>query len=1322
AYEKTDSNTTEEQTVLNEANNMVALYGDVTGFSASFVLVVTFEEMPPDPTNDDTDEWNEALQRRVTIGYLEETFPISSARPDTEIGNTNRPGVWFFTLGQLPEVTENPEQKCLDWYYSNLPNRNSYNAISRLIPTCPCSYTLAFFSNEWIPEDNNGELPKCFVIAPFHGQWGKRCCYTPRLSYERNRPEAGSFLLHHPWVNEAQNYENDVLPKQYCCEQSDLCALYYDVRPTDTCQRFIVIIIAIGRGDPHINTLDGKTFPFNAIGEFTLIKIDLPAQKFDLQARTCQARSSSGDPVAASIFCGFVARGNGSEKFQVELNNNRSGMVIYANDQDLTLTYEQEGNLFNRTIGGLVLRRSNNTIRATFQEGVSINITVEFQLLTIEVGVKETLEGFTGLLGDQNGNPEDDFIFPNGTTLPGNTTERDLLAYGKSWALTSQTSLFRYQAGYNTDSYTNDSFVPIFLSEVNQTLITQAETTCGSSADVGCIFDFIATGDTDLALGTKQASDAAALVKSTAENRSPELDGPARINVTVSNQTTFTLNASDVEDKQQPTYNIISQPAAGFSFDNDTQTGTWTPVNNDTSKIEIAVTDSQGAQSPSLKIEIVLCSGCNRRGTCDFETFRTQVGDEYYKLAVCECEPYYEGDDCENDFDACADEPCPVGTTCTDFTIDKHIAAGADSPGYNCSSCPNGYTYNETVLNCYDIDECAVGNCSHTCTNTVGSFSCGCNLGYRLSPPVTGTDCNDIDECADGTNDCAQTCTNTVGSFTCDCYPGFTLDPNGRTCTKDAATDPCASLTNNCEYACQNHSGVAVCQCPNSYTLADNNYNCTDVDECSQNVCSQLCNNTDGGFVCSCYTGYSLDADQVSCSECTGNTYGVNCNETCECRGRGTCDKVKGCQCNSGWTGTTCSDDVNECVTLAAPCPSGQICSNTNGSYTCSCPTGYRKINITTCEDIDECAAPTLNNCKQVCTNTVGSYTCSCNTGYTYDSATNTCQDIDECATQLSQCEQLCVNYPGSANCECRSGFLLNDDRKTCAKERDPCAVLSDSKNCSYGCEISQSGVATCYCPSGYELAVDEVTCVDINECTNNATNQCSQQCDNAPGSYICSCSIGYRLDNSQRNCTGCDAYHWGEDCANDCNCSPLGTDYCDSVTSCVCKEGWLGTTCELDRDECSSNPCPANAACTDTAGSYRCDCNAGYARNATANTCDDVNECDDSPCDQTCTNSVGSYVCSCSSGFNSVGDSCVAQTECVSSTCEQNCRVVGGTEKCICNAGYTVNATDSSICDDIDECQNNPCINGTCNNTPGAFTCTCANGTYLLGDYLTCA
>ena len=34
-----------------------------------------------------------------------------------------------------------------------------------------------------------------------------------------------------------------------------------------------------------------------------------------------------------------------------------------------------------------------------------------------------------------------------------------------------------------------------------------------------------------------------------------------------------------------------------------------------------------------------------------------------------------------------------------------------------------------------DIDECAVGidSCAHTCTNTVGSYTCSCRSGYRLA-------------------------------------------------------------------------------------------------------------------------------------------------------------------------------------------------------------------------------------------------------------------------------------------------------------------------------------------------------------------------------------------------------------------------------------------------------------------------------------------------------------------------------------------------------------------------------------------------------------
>ena len=99
--------------------------------------------------------------------------------------------------------------------------------------------------------------------------------------------------------------------------------------------------------------------------------------------------------------------------------------------------------------------------------------------------------------------------------------------------------------------------------------------------------------------------------------------------------------------------------------------------------------------------------------------------------------------------------------------------------------------------------------------------------------------------------------------------------------------------------------------------------------------------------------------------------------------------------------------------------------------------------------DINECTMRT-DNCEQNCTNTVGSYNCSCNAGFSLNSNGRNCTgisvheyicivnftilhtDIDECATNNGGCSQNCSNNVGTFNCSCNTGYTLFSDGITC--------------------------------------------------------------------------------------------------------------------------------------------------------------------------------------------------------------------------------------------------------------------------------------------------
>uniref|UniRef100_A0A3B4AB58 Adhesion G protein-coupled receptor L4 n=1 Tax=Periophthalmus magnuspinnatus TaxID=409849 RepID=A0A3B4AB58_9GOBI len=104
------------------------------------------------------------------------------------------------------------------------------------------------------------------------------------------------------------------------------------------------------------------------------------------------------------------------------------------------------------------------------------------------------------------------------------------------------------------------------------------------------------------------------------------------------------------------------------------------------------------------------------------------------------------------------------------------------------------------------------------------------------------------------------------------------------------------------------------------------------------------------------------------------------------------------CFCNSGYTGDGtkfCIDD-NECQNVTNICGDLGKCTNTEGSYYCTCVRGYKSTGPahflpndgTHCTDIDECSSGQICGPNSLCHNTNGSFYCTCQRDYIPTSGT----------------------------------------------------------------------------------------------------------------------------------------------------------------------------------------------------------------------------------------------------------------------------------------------------------------------------------------------
>ena len=95
---------------------------------------------------------------------------------------------------------------------------------------------------------------------------------------------------------------------------------------------------------------------------------------------------------------------------------------------------------------------------------------------------------------------------------------------------------------------------------------------------------------------------------------------------------------------------------------------------------------------------------------------------------------------------------------------------------------------------------------------------------------------------------------------------------------------------------------------------------------------------------------FSLTTLDLSLSAgCPDGTFGNGCAHICNCPGQHvqSCDREDGtCHCKTGWEGSFCDDDVDECASdNLHNCSNSarSVCQNTDGGFTCACKDGFRK-------------------------------------------------------------------------------------------------------------------------------------------------------------------------------------------------------------------------------------------------------------------------------------------------------------------------------------------------------------------------------------------
>ncbi|XP_025771167.1 latent-transforming growth factor beta-binding protein 3 [Puma concolor] len=448
------------------------------------------------------------------------------------------------------------------------------------------------------------------------------------------------------------------------------------------------------------------------------------------------------------------------------------------------------------------------------------------------------------------------------------------------------------------------------------------------------------------------------------------------------------------------------------------------------------------------------------------------------------------------------------------------------------------------------------------------------------------------------------------------------------------------------------------------------------------------------------------------------------------------------------------------------------------GEVGADCPQGYKRLNSTHCQDINECAMPGM--CRHGdCLNNPGSYRCVCPPGHSLGPSRTQC--IADKPEEKSLCFRLV-----SPEHQCQHPLTTRLTRQLCC-----CSVGKAWGARCQRCPADGTAAFKEICPAGkgYHILTSHQTLTiqgesdfslflhpdgppkpqqhpespsrapppeDAEEERGVSTDSPVMEEQSAQQSHLTATTsparpypelisrpspptVRWFLPDLPPSRSAVEIAPTQVTDVNECEAEPCGAGrgICMNTGgsyNCHCNRGYRlhvgagGRSC-VDLNECAKpHLCGDGGFCLNFPGHYKCNCYPGYRLKASRPpVCEDIDECrDPSSCpDGKCENKPGSFKCiACQPGYRSQGGgACRDVNECAEgSPCSPGwCENLPGSFRCTCAQGYAP-APDGRSCLDVDECEaGDVCDNGICTNTPGSFQCQCLSGYHLSRDRSRC-